>query len=104
MIIQIASDSSGYRTIRIIRVHGRRISRILNPYLASQRTTNDPIRGTRDWTLFQHFRFGRHQLEYRFPVADGTYRIELYFTEPLAWYGREALLPTVKGCAYLMLP
>lgn len=57
----------------------------LNPYLASQRTTNDPIRGTRDWTLFQHFRFGRHQLEYRFPVADGTYRIELYFTEP--WHG-----------------
>ena len=57
----------------------------LNPYLASQRTTNDPIRGTRDWKLFQHFRFGRHQLEYRFPVADGTYRIELYFTEP--WHG-----------------
>ena len=57
----------------------------LNPYLASQRTTSDPIRGTRDWTLFQSFRFGRHQLEYRFPVADGTYRIELYFTEP--WHG-----------------
>ena len=57
----------------------------LNPYLASQRTTNDPIRGSRDWKLFQHFRFGRHQLEYNFPVADGTYRIELYFTEP--WHG-----------------
>ena len=57
----------------------------LNPYLASQRTTFDPIRGTRDWTLFQSFRFGRHQLEYRFPVADGTYRIEFYFTEP--WHG-----------------
>ena len=57
----------------------------LNSYLASQRTTNDPIRATRDWKLFQHFRFGRHQLEYRFPVADGTYRIELYFTEP--WHG-----------------
>ena len=57
----------------------------LNPYLASQRTTNDPIHGTRDWKLFQHFRFGRHQLEVRFPVADGTYRIELYFTEP--WHG-----------------
>lgn len=57
----------------------------LNPYLASQRTTNDPIRGTRDWNLFQCFRFGRHQLEYRFPVTDGTYRIELYFTEP--WHG-----------------
>lgn len=35
--------------------------------------------------LFQHFRFGRHQLEYRFLIADGTYRIEPYFTEP--WHG-----------------
>lgn len=57
----------------------------LNPYLASQRTTSDPIRGTRDWALFQSFRFGRHLLEYRFPVADGKYRVELYFTEP--WHG-----------------
>lgn len=57
----------------------------LNPYLASQRTMFDPVRGTRDWPLFQSFRFGRHQLAYRFPVADGTYRIELYFTEP--WHG-----------------
>lgn len=57
----------------------------LNPYLASQRTINDPIRGTRDWKLFQSFRFGRHQLEYCFPVNDGTYRIELFFTEP--WHG-----------------
>lgn len=57
----------------------------LNPYLASQRTTNDPIKGTRDWTLFQHFRFGRHKLFYDFPVPDGTYRVELYFIEP--WHG-----------------
>lgn len=57
----------------------------LNPYLASQRTTYDPIRGTRDWGLFQSFRFGRHQLEYSFPVANGSYRVELYFTEP--WHG-----------------
>lgn len=57
----------------------------LHPYQASQRTTNDPIRGTRDWTLFQSFRFGRHELSYRFPVADGTYRVELYFSEP--WHG-----------------
>lgn len=57
----------------------------LNPYLASQRVTNDPIRGTRDWTLFQSFRFGRHKLEYYFPVPDGDYRVELYFTEP--WHG-----------------
>lgn len=57
----------------------------LNPYLASQRATNDPIKGTRDWTLFQHFRFGRHKLFYDFPVPDGTYRVELYFIEP--WHG-----------------
>jgi hypothetical protein len=57
----------------------------LNPYLASQRVTHDPVRGARDWELFQSFRFGRHKLEYRFPVADGRYRIELYFIEP--WHG-----------------
>lgn len=57
----------------------------LSPYLASQRVTNDPIRGTRDWALFQSFRFGRHKLQYRFPVPDGRYRVELYFIEP--WHG-----------------
>jgi len=57
----------------------------LNPYLASQRVTYDPIRGTKDWELFQYFRFGRHKLKYNFPVADGRYRIELYFVEP--WHG-----------------
>lgn len=57
----------------------------LNPYLASQRTTADPIRGTRDWTLFQSFRFGRHKLQYELPLPDGDYRVELYFTEP--WHG-----------------
>ncbi len=57
----------------------------LNPYLGSQRTTHDPIKGTRDWSLFQHFRYGRHQLSYHFPIADGKYRVELYFIEP--WHG-----------------
>ena len=57
----------------------------LSPYLASQRTTADPIRGTRDWPLFQSFRFGRHELNYRFAVPDGRYRVELYFVEP--WHG-----------------
>ena len=57
----------------------------LNPYQTSQATAKDPISGTRDWKLFQTFRFGRHELYYHFPVRDGTYRIELYFTEP--WYG-----------------
>ena len=58
----------------------------ISPYQASQRTTFDPIHGTRDWALFQSFRFGRHHLNYRFPVSEpGRYRIELYFTEP--WHG-----------------
>lgn len=58
---------------------------LFSPYQASQRITNDPIHGTRDWKLFQTFRFGRHKLAYRFPLPDGIYRIELYFTEP--WHG-----------------
>ncbi len=58
---------------------------IMSPYQASQRQTYDPIRGTRDWKLFQSFRFGRHKLNYRFPVEDGKYRVELYFIEP--WHG-----------------
>ena len=57
----------------------------LNPYQASQRVTYDPIRGTKDWSLFGHFRFGRHKLKYNFAVPDGKYRVELYFTEP--WHG-----------------
>ena len=57
----------------------------LSPYLASQRVTYDPIRGTRDWRLFQTFRWGRHKLNYRFAVPDGRYRVELYFVEP--WHG-----------------
>jgi hypothetical protein len=57
----------------------------LNPYLASQRETYEPIKNTRDWSLMGDFRFGRHELSYHFPVPDGKYRIELYFTEP--WHG-----------------
>ncbi|HUC82216.1 MAG TPA: malectin domain-containing carbohydrate-binding protein [Flavisolibacter sp.] len=55
------------------------------PYFASQRTTSDPIRGTKDWKLFQSFRYGLDKLQYHFPVQDGEYLIELYFTEP--WLG-----------------
>ena len=51
----------------------------------SQRRTFDAIAGTADWPLFQTFRYGRNQLQYHFPVANGNYRVELYFTEP--WYG-----------------
>lgn len=57
----------------------------INPYQASQRYTNDPIKGTKDWELFGTFRYGRHKLAYYFPLPDGEYRVELYFVEP--WYG-----------------
>jgi beta-galactosidase len=56
------------------------------PYFASQRSISDPIAGTNEWRLFQTFRYGREKLEYNFPVEDGEYLIELYFTEP--WWGR----------------
>jgi beta-galactosidase len=55
-------------------------------YFASQRRTFDPIRGTKDWKLFQTFRYGREKLHYDFPVPDGEYLVELYFIEP--WFGR----------------
>ena len=57
----------------------------LNPYLGSQRVTHDPIANVRDWPLLGHFRFGRHELSFHFPVPDGSYRVELYFNEP--WHG-----------------
>lgn len=57
----------------------------INPYQASQRQTADPIEGCEDQPLLGHFRFGRHRLNYRFPLPDGDYRVELYFIEP--WYG-----------------
>ncbi|ALJ01732.1 glycoside hydrolase (plasmid) [Rufibacter tibetensis] len=55
------------------------------PYFASQRRTHDPISGTADWELFQNFRYGLQELRYEFPVPDGEYLVELYFTEP--WLG-----------------
>ena len=54
-------------------------------FFASQRQTYDPIHGTKDWPLFQTFRYGLQQLRYEFPVPDGDYLVELYFTEP--WWG-----------------
>lgn len=57
----------------------------LPAFLASQRQTNDPIDGTKDWKLFQTFRYGRESLKYQFPLPDGEYRVELYFIEP--WWG-----------------
>ncbi|MCM0667398.1 malectin domain-containing carbohydrate-binding protein [Flavobacterium tyrosinilyticum] len=57
----------------------------LPDFFASQRTTFDPINGTKDSALFQSFRYGVDKLRYEFPAPDGEYLIELYFTEP--WYG-----------------
>lgn len=55
-------------------------------FFASQRRTFDPINGTKDWKLFQTFRYGRDQLKFIFPIATaGEYLIELYFAEP--WLG-----------------
>ncbi|MEO6733724.1 MAG: malectin, partial [Ferruginibacter sp.] len=54
-------------------------------FFASQRKTNDPIKGTTDQQLFQSFRYGREKLKYSFPVPDGEYLVEFYFTEP--WWG-----------------
>ncbi|MDB4919546.1 malectin domain-containing carbohydrate-binding protein [Mucilaginibacter sp.] len=54
-------------------------------FFASQQRTFDPVQSTDDGVLFQSFRFGMNKLKYQFPVKDGYYRIELYFTEP--WYG-----------------
>ncbi|GAA3744888.1 hypothetical protein GCM10022422_31280 [Flavobacterium ginsengisoli] len=57
----------------------------LPDFFASQRTTFDPINGTKDPELFQSFRYGVDKLRYEFPASDGEYLVELYFTEP--WYG-----------------
>ncbi|MEN0052801.1 MAG: malectin domain-containing carbohydrate-binding protein [Mucilaginibacter sp.] len=54
-------------------------------FFASQQRTFDQISGTGDSPLFQTFRYGMNKLRFSFPVPDGDYRVELYFTEP--WYG-----------------
>jgi len=60
----------------------------LPPLFASQRRTNDIIKGTADWPLFQSFRYGRQDLVFSFPLRDGNYRVELYFIEPwINWAG-----------------
>ncbi|MFY7841027.1 MAG: malectin domain-containing carbohydrate-binding protein, partial [Lacibacter sp.] len=52
---------------------------------ASQRRTFSPIKHTKDWKLFQTFRYGKDKLTYEFPLPDGEYQVELYFIEP--WLG-----------------
>jgi beta-galactosidase len=55
------------------------------PLFASQRRIHDPVDGTRDWELFQNFRYGKDQLRFVFPLPDGDYLLELFFAEP--WLG-----------------
>ncbi|HKZ68383.1 MAG TPA: malectin domain-containing carbohydrate-binding protein, partial [Chitinophagaceae bacterium] len=54
-------------------------------FFASQRRTFDPIKGTKDWKLFQDFRYGKDKLKFEFPLPDGEYLVEFYFIEP--WLG-----------------
>ncbi|RNL52200.1 DUF4982 domain-containing protein [Pedobacter jejuensis] len=55
-------------------------------FFASQRRTFSPINGTKDWNLFQTFRYGRDQLKFEFTVPkDGEYLVDMYFIEP--WLG-----------------
>jgi hypothetical protein len=57
----------------------------LPSFFASQRRIFDPIKGTKDWELFQDFRYGKDKLLFQFPLPDGEYLVELYFIEP--WLG-----------------
>lgn len=57
----------------------------LPAFYASQRSIYDPIENTKDWKLFQDFRYGADKLRYEFPAPDGDYQVELFFVEP--WYG-----------------
>jgi beta-galactosidase len=54
-------------------------------FFASQRRTFAPIKNTKDWKLFQSFRFGKDKLKFEFDLEDGQYLVELYFIEP--WLG-----------------
>jgi len=57
----------------------------LPAFFASQRRIFDPVKGTKDWELFQDFRYGKNKLRFQFPLPDGEYLVELYFIEP--WLG-----------------
>lgn len=54
-------------------------------YFGSQRFTFDLVDDTQNDALFQNFRYGMDKLKYEFPVPDGEYLVDLYFSEP--WYG-----------------
>ncbi len=54
-------------------------------FFASQRRTFSPIKNTKDWKLFQSFRYGKDKLKFEFDLEDGEYLVEMYFIEP--WLG-----------------
>ena len=103
MIIQIASDSSGCRIIRIIPVHGRRISRtwiLILPVnvppmirfaaLVTGRYSNISASDVISWNIVSLWQ---------------TEHIVLNcISQSLGMVRAEALPPTVKDCVYLMLP
>ena len=68
-----------------VRLHGQTIFPECPHSFASQRRTFDPIKGTKDWKLFQDFRYGKDKLKFEFELPDGEYLVELYFIEP--WLG-----------------
>jgi beta-galactosidase len=58
----------------------------LPEYFASQRRSFSPVRNSKDWKLFQHFRYGKEKLIYTFnKIPAGECVVELYFMEP--WIG-----------------
>lgn len=52
---------------------------------ASQRRVFTPVKNSRDWKLFQSFRYGKDKMNFDFDVENGNYLVELYFIEP--WLG-----------------
>ena len=52
---------------------------------ASQRRIFTPIKNSKDWKLFQSFRYGKDKMNFDFDVEDGDCLVELYFIEP--WLG-----------------
>lgn len=63
---------------------GARFANLL-PEFGSKRRSFDPVSNARDDLLFQSYRYGREELQFRFDLPNGEYLVELYFVEP--WFG-----------------
>ena len=53
--------------------------------IASRGFSMTPVRGAAAAGLGRTYRYGRHELSYRFRIDPGTYRLRLHFAEP--WFG-----------------